>query len=159
MMTLRFSKRWLPVIGVGVVLASCTPSRTVQCQRLSDIVRAVQETAQPAVSGRTPAIARAATGFSTALEQLNQLGRLDEDLVAVQGALRNVYGNSGEATNQFLTALEARDRAQATTAVRRLEELANEEKAVLDQLNRQCYPEPEGTGTTAAPEPTATNSP
>ncbi|MEM9772229.1 MAG: hypothetical protein AAF889_11650 [Cyanobacteria bacterium P01_D01_bin.73] len=157
-----FAKKLLAIAGIGALLASCAPSRAVQCQRLSEIARAVQETAQPAVSGRTQAIARAATGFTAAIDQLNQLGNLDEDLTVVQVALRNVYGNSGDATSEFLTALEARDRSQAETAVKRLEELATQEKDALEQLNRRCYPEgetTEGEGTNASPKPTATESP
>ena len=146
-------KKILAILGTGTLLASCAPSRAVQCQRLSEIARTVQETAQPAVSGRTPAIARAATGFATAIDQLNQLGNLDEDLTVVQVALRNIYGNSGEATNEFLTALEARDRAQGDTAVKRLEELVTQETAVLEQLKRRCYPDPETPEANSSPKP------
>ena len=153
------AQKLLAMVGIGTFLASCAPSRAIQCQRLSEIARTVQETAQPAVSGRTQAIARAATGFTTAIDQLNQLGDLDEDLTVVQVALRNIYGNSGEATNEFLTALEARDRAQAETAVKRLEALATQEKDVLEQLRSRCYPEAADTGAGASPEPATTNSP
>ena len=144
------------LLGLAILLGSCTPSRSVQCQRLSEIARTVQESAQPAVSGRSAAITRAATGFTTAIEQLNSIGHLDDDLAALQGVLREVYGNSGEATNQFLAALEDRDRAQATQAVQRLEALAQDEKDALEQLNLKCYPEAEEGDAGVSPEPTAT---
>ncbi len=164
------------LVGLVVLLGGCTPSRSVQCQRLSEIARTVQESAQSAVSGRTAAIARAATGFSVAIDQLNGLGHLDDDLVALRGTLLTVYGSSEEATNQFLQALEDRDRAQATTAVQRLEALAQDEQDALAQLKQRCYPEAEdGSGagdefegepedgaageTGGSPEPTASPSP
>lgn len=144
------------LVGLGLAAASCTPNRAVQCQRLSDIAQTVQETAQAGVSGRTPAIARAATGFTTAVQGLEQLDWLDEDLQVVQVALRNIYEGAGGATNQFLTALEARDRAQAEQAVRQLESLAQSEKEALNLLQSRCYPDPK---TTDSPAPTSPPSP
>ena len=152
----RSLQRGLLLVGLGVAAASCTPNRAVQCQRLSDIAQTAQETAQAGISGRTPAIARAATGFTTAVQGLEQLDGLDEDLIGVQVTLRNTYESASGATHQFLTALEARDRAQAERAVRQLEGLATAEKEALNLLQSRCYPDPQ---TTDSPPTTAPRSP
>ncbi|TAD75288.1 MAG: hypothetical protein EA001_14215 [Oscillatoriales cyanobacterium] len=128
----------LSVAALSCLLTSCAQSKAAQCKQLVNIASVANETAREAATGKPDAMRRAAESFDRAANDLNKLALADSDLKQHGSRLADIYADTSHSTRDFLNAIQQKDRNLAEIAVQSLEQSANSERSLIQDINRTC---------------------
>ncbi|HEY9689822.1 MAG TPA: hypothetical protein V6D46_07500 [Coleofasciculaceae cyanobacterium] len=126
------------VIAVACVMTGCSQSKVAQCKQLVNIARTANETAREAATGKPEAMRRAAESFDRAASDLNKLSLADAQIKEHRSRLADIYADTSRSTREFLNAIQQKDRNLAEIAVQSLEQSANNERNLIQDINQTC---------------------
>lgn len=132
------AKAALSVVALSCLLTSCAQSQAAQCKQLVTIASAANEIAREAATGKPDAMRRAAESFDRAASDLNKLSITDSALQEHRSRLADIYADTSRSTREFLNAIQQKDRNLAEIAVQSLEQSANNERSLIQDINRTC---------------------
>jgi uncharacterized membrane-anchored protein YhcB (DUF1043 family) len=131
----------LSSVAIGLLVASCGPSKVAQCNNLSEVVnKAATEAQQVGKSGgnQLDELSKAADsldGFATELEAVKIS---DETLKGFQGQFVKMYRDTGKASRELVEAAKKKDRVAGEKALKELQSVTGQESTLVTNVNKYC---------------------
>ncbi len=146
--------RMLSLVGLALVMTSCSESKVSQCNKLIEIanqavsgVKAVSENPKPDSIESMNKIADVA---NTAKSQMEKLQLSDDKLKAFQTRFITMYTDTNQATRDLVGAAEKKDAPAAQKAFDALQNATSQEGPLVNEVNSYCDATPaSATGTTS----------
>lgn len=153
--------RIVSLIGLGLVMTSCSESKVSQCNKLIEIanravsgVKAVSENPKPDSIESMNKIADVA---NTAKSQMEGLQLSDDQLKTFQTRFITMYTDTNQATRDLVGAAEKKDAPAAQKAFDALQNATSQEGPLVNEVNSYCDAAP--ASATGTPSPTASPQP
>lgn len=141
---MRFS-HWsgiaLSSVAIGLLVASCGPSKVAQCNKLSEVVNKAATEAQQlgkSSSNQLDDLSKAADsldGFATELEAVKIS---DEKLKDFQAQFVKMYRDTGKASRALVEAAKKRDSNAGQKALQELQRATGQESDLVRDINNYC---------------------
>lgn len=141
---MRFS-HWsgiaLSSVAIGLLVASCGPSKVAQCNKLSEVVNKAATEAQQlgkSSSNQLDDLSKAADsldGFATELEAVKIS---DEKLKDFQAQFVKMYRDTGKASRALVEAAKKRDSNAGQKALQELRRATGQESDLVRDINNYC---------------------
>jgi phosphate uptake regulator len=134
--------RYFLIAAVSVLAIGCTQSKVSQCNKIIQIANeAVSEAKSVTNSGQTSdpqAMLEAADAMEKASQDMEAIDVRDETLQDYQAGFINMYQNTSQATRDFVTAFEKKDRSAAEAALTNLQQATTPEQQLVEDINTYC---------------------
>jgi len=130
------------IAATNLFTVSCTENKVSQCNQLiklaNQVVSHTRAVTNDGQRDNTKTTLQAADAMEKASKEMAALTLKDEKLKNYQTRFIKMYGETSKATRDFLGAYEKKDRPAAEKAVKKLEEAAISEPALVDEINIYC---------------------
>ncbi|WP_322744241.1 MULTISPECIES: hypothetical protein [unclassified Coleofasciculus] len=128
--------------AVSLLTVSCRESKVSQCNKIIQVAnKAVSEAKTVTNGGQTSnpqAMLQAADAMEKASAEMQAIDVKDAKLQDYQIGFVNMYRDTSDATRNFVTAFEKKDRSGAEAALTDLQQATTPEKQLVDELNTYC---------------------
>ncbi|MBE9125158.1 hypothetical protein IQ257_07640 [Coleofasciculus sp. LEGE 07092] len=143
---MHFLRRYLILVtvtaAVSLLTVSCRESKVSQCNKIIQVAnKAVSEAKTVTNGGQTSnpqAMLQAADAMEKASAEMQAIDVKDAKLQDYQIGFVNMYRDTSDATRNFVTAFEKKDRSGAEAALTDLQQATTPEKQLVDELNTYC---------------------
>jgi DNA repair protein RadC len=133
----------LTVTSLGLITASCGPSKVSQCNELIQVINtAVSEvqavTQGPEASTNPEALVQIADTADRAVDQMQQVELQDEQLVEYQQSFISMYQETSAASRAIYEASQNQNLEAAQTALGQLQAATAPEPVLVNNVNTYC---------------------
>jgi hypothetical protein len=149
---------------LGLLVTSCSEGKASQCNKLIGIanqavsgVKAVSENPKP---NSIESMNKIADVANTAKTQMDSLQLTDSKLKAYQDRFVTMYTDTSKATNELVSAAEAKDSQAAQQAFQTLQTATSQEGPLVSEVNAYCNAQSSPATESASPvSPPSSSSP
>ncbi|MCS6812067.1 MAG: hypothetical protein NZ772_00600 [Cyanobacteria bacterium] len=141
---MRFS-HWsgiaLSSVAIGLLVASCGPSKVAQCNKLSEVVNKAATEAQQlgkSSSNRLDDLNKAADSLDGYATELEAVKISDKKLQDFQARFVKMYRDTGKASRALVEAAKRRDRDAGQKALQELQQATGQESNLVRDINDYC---------------------
>jgi oligoendopeptidase F len=143
---MHFPMRYFLIVplttAVSFLAIGCTESKVSQCNKIIQIANeAVSEAKSVTNGGQSSdpqAMLEAATAMEKASQDMASINVRDETLQDYQAGFVNMYQDTSQATRDFVTAFEKKDRSAAEAALTNLQQATTPEQQLVEDINTYC---------------------
>ncbi len=129
----------LSSIAIGLLAASCGPSKVAQCNNLSEVVNKAATEAQQIGKGggnQLDDLSKAADSLDGYAQELEAIKISDEKLKEFQGQFVKMYRDTGKASRELVDAAKKKNRAAGEKALKDLQTATGQEATLVTNINQ-----------------------
>ena len=135
----HFKLLTIVTIAVTFTLSGCGNKKITSCNLTQEIYTELTNNVNQYINSENPQdVAKVGDVFIQAQEKLSANGIKDENLSPLTQKLGEIYRQYNQVTNQYLSAYEARDREEIIQSKQQLNQLFQEQKEVIQEINSYC---------------------
>ena len=143
---MHFPKRYFVLLPLAAVISlltvSCTESKVSQCNKIIQVANTAVSEAKAVTNGGQAsdpkAMLKAADAMEKASQEMKAIEVKDEKLQDYKAGFINMYRDTSNATRDFITAFEKKNRPAAETALTNLQQATVPEKQLVADINTYC---------------------
>lgn len=139
MINKRKIKQTLLIITLNFILIGCSNAKINECNRLIKVTDTLVEVTQPNLSTQDiNKLLIIADQFDESAKQIIYKNFQDTTLIEYSKSLAIIYEKYGQITRDFITAFQTKDTEKAIFYKQEILTLSQEEKEIVNRINRYC---------------------